>query len=151
MWRRRKMTAHSCCLSLSAVSHLNEQSLFPAVTPINIWTASMPLSPSFFLSSYSVSWSSRPASRAKTWTSCVLASARAPQPPSPSQILTPNVASTSFILCISVLKQSIKNKKLCHTFWKKRSWDNQSTRCLLFGINTHQFLRLLFAKYPPCG
>lgn len=29
--------------------------------------------------------------------------------------------------------------------------QTQSTRCSAFGINTHQFQRLLLSKYPPCG
>ena len=165
MRRQRKMTAHSCCLSLSALSHLNEQSLFffffPAVTPINISTCiSLSLSLSLSLSSYSVSWSSRPASQAKTWTSCAAASARVPRPPlqTPTQNAASSLSTASLCLCnrdfggftplpvciAVILFLWVKHKA---NFQSSR-WSNQPSAS---GINTRQFRRLLLAKYPPCG
>lgn len=78
---------------LSAVSHLNEQSLslfffFAAVTAMNILTLFASLS----LSSCSVSWSSKPASQGKT------SASRAPgfAPVQPQQLSRRNVASGVF-------------------------------------------------------
>lgn len=166
MGRQRKMTAHSCCLSLSAVSHLNEQS-FSCGHPHEYFNR-------ISLSPYSVSWSNRPASQAKTWASCALAFAPAPLPPLPTQILTQNVASA--YLCILILGFTPPCLYHCHPipesrFKKKRElWRTGghpkhavSRIGIQFSHRTNQpnarhsgsiltnFLRLLLSKYPPCG
>ena len=164
MRRQRKMTAHSCCLSLSALSHLNEQSLsfffFSCGHPHKYFNLHLSLSLSLSLSSYSVSWSSRPASQAKTWTSCAVASARVPRPPlqTPTQNAASSLSTASLCLCnrdfggftplpvciAVILFLWVKDKA---NFQSSR-WSNQPSAS---GINTRQFRRLLLAKYPPCG
>lgn len=78
----KKMTAQFSCFSKCSVSSEWPIS-FPAVTPINILTASSSLALSVCFSPYSASWSSRLASQAKTWASCAPDFALAPQPPFP--------------------------------------------------------------------
>lgn len=109
---------------------------------------------SLSLSSYSVSWSSRPASRAKTWTSCAPASARVPRPPSqtPTQNAASSLSTASLCLCNRDLGDS--RIPVCIPFlWVKHKANFQSSRRSnqpsALGINTHQFRRLPLAKYPP--
>lgn len=78
-------------------------------SPANISAAS-PLC----LVSASASWSSSPASRAKTWASCARASAPVPPPPPPpppllTQVLTPNEASAHTHIIILAIHDAAVN------------------------------------------
>ena len=115
---------------------------------------SLSVSLSLSLSSYSVSWSSRPASRAKTWTSCAPASALVPRPP--SQTPTQNAASSRSTASLCLCNPGFGDSCLpvCIPFlWVKHKATFQSShrsnQPSASGINTHQFWRLPLAKYPP--